>query len=357
MSTTKLSSVNGSIVLSSLALVVSLIASMPEATHIQADNGATQVHRYDLNGSLTDIYGGPSLVSNGGTLTSTDYVFGVSQGLHLDGALVDPTDYSVEVVMKYDALAPRWKKIIDFQSLSSDYGVYLQYDWLDWVPATDRGPGAVAENSTFHLALSRSSSSGETKGYLNGQLQWTFTGRMGATAVPSSNVLIFFEDDFAEAQVEAQSGSTDCIAIYDGVLTASEISVLAANRQCSTSRQVSIDIRPDSNQNSVNPASRGTIPVAIFSESTFDAPSLIDRTSLTFGRTGNENSVQEPSRSGVKGLPKCDVQDVNVDGKPDLMCHFETQRTGLQVGDVVAFLKGKTKDGVEIFGQDVVRTN
>jgi len=110
-------------------------------------------------------------------------------------------------------------------------------------------------------------------------------------------------------------------------------------------RQVSIDIKPGYDTNPININSMGKTQVAILSTIDFDAPSMVDTTSLTFGKTGYEAS-----------LAFCDegVEDVNEDGLPDLICYFYTQSTGFQIGDTKGFLKGKTIDGIFIEGNDGV---
>jgi hypothetical protein len=108
---------------------------------------------------------------------------------------------------------------------------------------------------------------------------------------------------------------------------------------------VDIDIKPGSDPNAINPRSRGTIPVAILSNATFDATTEVDRTSLTFGRTGDEDS-----------LARCTAnEDKNGDGLLDVVCHFSTQRAGFQSGDTEGVLKGMTTGGVPIQGTDSVK--
>jgi len=107
---------------------------------------------------------------------------------------------------------------------------------------------------------------------------------------------------------------------------------------------VDIDIKPGSYPNAINLKSRGTVPVAILSTPSFDAPSAVDVGSLTFGRTGNEMSL------AFCGEP----EDVNGDGLSDLVCHFYTQKTGFQSGDTQGTLKG-TAAGTPIIGIDSVR--
>ena len=122
---------------------------------------------------------------------------------------------------------------------------------------------------------------------------------------------------------------------------------VSTSQVCTGILTVQIDIMPGSDPNSINPKNRGTIPVGILSSFTFfDAFASVDTTSLTFGRTGNENSL-----AFCNGSPG----DVNGDGLLDLMCHFDTQKAGFQSGDTLGKLKGKTVTGTPIIGSDSVR--
>lgn len=85
--------------------------------------------------------------------------------------------------------------------------------------------------------------------------------------------------------------------------------------------------------------------MAILSTEDFDAPEEVDRDSLTFGRTGDEESLAFCSPS---------PEDVNGDGFEDLVCHFYSEMTGFQAGDTEGVLKGRTVDGLAIEGRDTV---
>lgn len=115
---------------------------------------------------------------------------------------------------------------------------------------------------------------------------------------------------------------------------------------CDPLNTVPIDIKPDSSSNSINRSSSGTVPVAILSTALFDAPSRVVRTSLTFGRTGEEASLR-----------KCNAnpEDVNGDGRYDLVCHFLVARTGFTLSDTVGVLRGTLLNGIRIQGSDTVR--
>ena len=112
--------------------------------------------------------------------------------------------------------------------------------------------------------------------------------------------------------------------------------------------EIEIDIKPGSDPNSINPKSKGKIPIAILSTMDFDAPDEVDIDSLTFGRDGDEGRLAFCNTS---------PEDVDGDGEDDLVCHFYTQETGFQCGDTEGVLKGLTVDAtpIAIEGSDSVR--
>jgi len=99
-----------------------------------------------------------------------------------------------------------------------------------------------------------------------------------------------------------------------------------------TVKQISIEVKPGDNEvTPVNPKSHGKIPVALLSESDFNAMD-VDESSLSFGATGDENSLYKCHKNGM---------DVNGDGLPDKVCLFDTQKAGLSATDVMAKAKGR----------------
>jgi len=145
------------------------------------------------------------------------------------------------------------------------------------------------------------------------------------------------------------NGSVDELEIHSRALSAVEISqIFAAGTagKCKGAVMVSIDIKPGSFPNSINPQSRGTIPVAVLSDLAFGAPTQVDPASLTFGRTGNEQSLGFCSLNG---------EDVTGDGLLDLVCHFDTGKTGFQPGDTQGVIKGRTLGGILFMGVDTVK--
>jgi hypothetical protein len=107
---------------------------------------------------------------------------------------------------------------------------------------------------------------------------------------------------------------------------------------------VGMDIKPGSDPNSINPNSKGIIPVAILTTNDFDA-TTIDPLSVEFG----PNDAPESHARGH-------IEDVDGDGDDDLVLHFRTQDTGIQCGDTSASLIGDTFSGQSIEGSDSIKT-
>jgi len=102
-------------------------------------------------------------------------------------------------------------------------------------------------------------------------------------------------------------------------------------------RLVGIDIEPGWRQTRVG-AGHGNVLVAVLSAASFDASGQVDRTSLTFGRTGHETSLVRCDSRGV---------DVNRDGLPDLLCVFSVRAAGFQAGDTAGILDGSIRDSTD----------
>jgi hypothetical protein len=113
---------------------------------------------------------------------------------------------------------------------------------------------------------------------------------------------------------------------------------------------VLIDIKPGSFPNSINLKNRGVIPVAILSTAEFDA-TTVNPSTVCFG-----DADAPAQRDCTEAHGKGHLQDVNADGRLDMVLHYETRETGIDAGDTEACLTGATIDGQAIEGCDSVRT-
>ncbi len=110
--------------------------------------------------------------------------------------------------------------------------------------------------------------------------------------------------------------------------------------------QVTIDIKPDSDENPINCKDKGNgvIPVAILTTDDFDAMA-VDCATVRFGPLG-----------AYEAHGKCHVEDVDYDGDMDLMFHFRKNETGVACEDTMMTLWGTTLDGYAFEAADHIMT-
>ena len=120
---------------------------------------------------------------------------------------------------------------------------------------------------------------------------------------------------------------------------------------------VGIDVKPgDEDETSIALGGRGgRIPVAVLSTAAFDAPALIDIATVTLSDGG---SPGVPVASRMNGTPMTGTEDVNGDGRPDLVVHFERDAlmaVGLTPSTTTLRLLATLTDGRQIMGSEAVR--
>jgi hypothetical protein len=107
--------------------------------------------------------------------------------------------------------------------------------------------------------------------------------------------------------------------------------------------EVAIDIKPGSDPNTVNPKSKGVIPVAVLGSVNFDA------TQVDFSTVGFGPGEASPVHDGH-------VENVNGDGFADIVFHFKVRDAGIVCGVTNATLTGETFGGNSITGTNAVKT-
>jgi len=113
-----------------------------------------------------------------------------------------------------------------------------------------------------------------------------------------------------------------------------------------------IDIQPGTSPNlvNINLKNKGVIPVAILTTATFNATTMNPST-VCFGDAEDASQRDCTEIHGTRH-----ITDVDGDGDLDLLLHYETNQTGIDLGDTRACLTGKTFGGIAYGGCDSVKT-
>ncbi len=145
--------------------------------------------------------------------------------------------------------------------------------------------------------------------------------------------------------------ATSSMTVFGGRLVqgwAKDVWVLSSGAQDIT---VQILIKPGEDSRpatvEIEPGNEELIAVAILSSPTFDPLTMVDRTSLTFGRIGNEPSLAFCYDSSQDDEPRV--------GMHALICQFSIQKAGFLPADSIGVLKGKTVTGTSFRGTDSIR--
>jgi len=224
--------------------------------------------------------------------------------------------------------------------------------WWAWFGGMDAGevgsveqsviiPAGTSATLTFYLEINAADTTGYMRVYLDETLLFQATQADAASYGTYKLVTL---------DVSAYADGAAHVILFDSSIDAGGVTNFFIDDICLTSEEphliVSVDIRPFSSTNDIHQYRVGSFPVAILSDGDLDPPNDVDRASLTFGRTGSEESL-------VDCPPGWD-RDVNRDGFIDLVCFFRNREAGFQCGDTKGFLEGKLLDGTTIEGSDSV---
>jgi hypothetical protein len=165
-----------------------------------------------------------------------------------------------------------------------------------------------------------------------------YTGSTGGVYGLKAAAVGMTSDGNGAGGVSITSVQTATSYQYNGLAVTSLNGVPAPNFQ------VGLGIKPPATAPvPINVRAQGVIPVAVLSSNAFDA-TLVNATTVHFGPNAAQN-VSPPT-----------LQDVNGDGLPDLVLHFNQQDTGIACGNTSAVLNGKTITGSTFAGSEAIRT-
>jgi hypothetical protein len=187
---------------------------------------AQPIHNYEFNNSYSDAYGGNAMIPNGGSLTSTAYLFEKGQGPHVSN-VIDPNTYSI--VMRFTPhYIDSWAKILDFKNRTVDGGVYISggnfYFSNSDFSISGVSYSVFTQDIPATVCITRDGATKEVYGYVDGTLQWSFEDiNDEATFTGPGNIIQILIDDlflyFGVNSFENTNGSLDYFRIYNQVVT------------------------------------------------------------------------------------------------------------------------------------------
>jgi hypothetical protein len=112
-------------------------------------------------------------------------------------------------------------------------------------------------------------------------------------------------------------------------------------------QEVTIDIKPGSDPNSINKCKRGLVPIAILGSADFDVNTISPAQACTV----DDQALAMRGRTNYL----YSVEDVNDDGFDDLVLHFEVENLNLEEGDTELTVLCPLESGGYVTGTDAIR--
>lgn len=220
-----------------------MLAALILVGGIDGADAATLRAEYRFQGDLaSEIASAPDLANIGqGNSFAFERINGLGlrqvlrfpegNGLSLNTTgLVNPTSNSVVVVFRL-ASTSGYRRILDFAGGVSDTGLYNLDGRVALYGANSSSENVVLNNSYAEIALTNAAVAGgseQVTAYLNGAE--VAAGKASAGFDLGSGQLRFFRDNTIGAfPGEESSGAVSCVLVYDGTLTAGEVSQVAGD--------------------------------------------------------------------------------------------------------------------------------
>jgi subtilisin family serine protease len=296
------------------------------------------------NASVTVNEGSPA--SNGGTVSDPDGdAVTISASI---GTVTDNGDgtWSWSFATVDGPAQSQTVTITATDALDAETSVTFGLTVLNVAPTVDAGPDATIDsNETFQFSGTFSD-----PGTIDFPWAWTIQWGDGTSVSGSTNnqsLPITSSRQFCAAQdYTIRLTVTD----KDGGVGFDEMTLSVAYRP------IDIMIRPDDHPNPINLGSRGRLPVVVLSSADFDASTLDPATVVL----GNETGTDTPVARRPNGTYFASLEDVNGDGRPDLVLHFEIPALvasgDLTLATTQLVLRGFLADGcTNVRGVDSVR--
>jgi len=173
---------------------------------------------------LMDLGDGAFVAANVNGVTSTVFAFNEGEGLRLNtDGLIPNNVYTIVMLFEVaDANLDDYIKILDFDDLLLDEGLYVLENTLYFYDE-DQSPNLTIFSDTYAQVTLTRDALGDVVGYVNGNQEISFTDSSNYAEISAEDYLIFFRDDDSTGNSENSTGTVACIRVYDEVLSPSQI--------------------------------------------------------------------------------------------------------------------------------------
>ncbi len=158
-------------------------------------------------------------------LSAAGYAFTASHGLSLSGGLTNTGDYSIAMNFDFSNLSG-YRKILDFDNLQLDYGLYTLGAALNFYPITVTQQGALSPSTPVELVFTRNAASHLITAYVNGASLLSAVDTLSPAVFSGPAGIIYFFTDDTTVTGNDPTGSVQRIRLYDGALTAAQVTAL-----------------------------------------------------------------------------------------------------------------------------------
>jgi hypothetical protein len=205
------------------------------------------LHEYFFNNNLTGTNGGPTLTqtlscgaaagafgsqtitTSAGTCSVANvFCFNAGGGVRYDNPSYITNQYSINLFFKFNTLSG-YTRIIDFSNSTSDNGVYLLNNCLNFYPSGNVGSCVFVANTYYLMTFVRNGSTGVISVYVNGTLFTTYNDATNAyRPATSTTPIIFFKDDNV-VTCEAKAGCVKYASITSATMSAAQVATTWTN--------------------------------------------------------------------------------------------------------------------------------
>jgi len=187
---------------------------------------AVLVHDYTLRNTLSPAGGGPPLSAMGGNITALGYVFAGSP--FTIGTIPSvSSNISLEFSFTFRVQAGDLQPGM-FSAVSMGPGIYSITSPLVLRSVAPNSPLDAPHDVNLHFVLTRNSATDAITGYVNGSPQFTLAEDVKSSPDAISAGFNFSLREGSSATLASLGGRVDFVRVYNGALSAAEVSELFA---------------------------------------------------------------------------------------------------------------------------------